>query len=160
MGIHLRIQFPHEMDGEGIHPYLENYGALRKIMERFMENCESLEVHCWEDETDAIRELAAVSDQVDVDGGNPTIIRTKCTREVKDLILNRGLNEKNQYKWFTVFFKRGGEIYFSAEHWGSSAYIPNVGEEDIKFIRAAAGKDADIFQYRDEDVDRAGEVLD
>jgi len=30
----------------------------------------------------------------------------------------------------------------------------------LKFIRAAAGKDADIFQYRDEDVDRAGEVLD
>jgi len=112
MGIHYRIQFPHEMDGEGIHPYLENYGALRKIMERFMENCESLEVHCWEDETDAIRELIAVSDRADVEEGNPMIIRTKCTPEVKDLLLNRGLNEKNQYKWFTVFFKRKGKSIF------------------------------------------------
>src|SRR5690606_8055110 len=88
MGIHLCIQFPHEMDGDGIHPYLENYGALRKIMARFMENCESLEVHCWEDETDAIRELIAVSDRADVKEGNPMIISTKCTSEVKDLLLS------------------------------------------------------------------------
>lgn len=141
-------EFKDDPESERI-PATENYDYWLLLMEYFLAKSDTFEIHCFNEEVTAIRELT--SDLPGLFESNEkqgvTIFTGPLTADIIKFLLTRHLIEQKRLAWFSVFLNRGEQLIFTSEHWGTEFFVPDVTEEDLLFIKHVAPDDMIFNQY-------------
>ncbi len=141
-------EFADNRESERI-PAIGNYDYWLLLMEYFLAKSDMFEIHCFNEETEAIEELtSSLPGLFDVNEKEEmTIFSGLLTLEIAQFLMNHHVSEKKKLKWFSVFLSRGEQHIFSSEHWGTEFFVPDVTEEDLLFIKHVAPYNTHFNEY-------------
>lgn len=124
---------------------LEPNSFWRQIMKYFLQKADSIEIHCWNEETTTIEEIKSqfYLDTDIIQEDKLTIFHGKNTAAFTQYISNKA----GALKWFTVNLMNGKTMVLHSSHWGTEIFVPNVTEQEISFIKSVSPKDALIESY-------------
>ncbi|WP_238473772.1 hypothetical protein [Paenisporosarcina cavernae] len=130
-------------------PIPEDISFWMPLMQYFINKSNMIEIHCWYEEKEVIKEAISLFDYPSNYPNNyqPTIFRGELTENRIHTLLNYFLTENKEIKWFSIFLKKDAKTTFHSEHWGTEFFAPNVSEDDIAFIKSMLPKDTDFNQY-------------
>lgn len=131
-------------------PANENYHYWVHLMKHFLAQSDTIEIHCWNAETDTIGEMISSLNEffLVTKEGELTIFKGNKTSSVTDYLLNNIENKDGELKWFSVFLKRNTGTFLSSEHWGTEFFAPNINEKDIAFIKSVMPPETNFHQYQ------------
>jgi len=150
MKYQLHFTFPTFQTGhDGYTPILEDYSYWVPLMKHFIEKSDTVEIHCWSDEDEVIKETKAlVKEPPELpEDMKLTIFRGKLTDDISHYLLYNHIAETENIKWFSIFLSKGDTTMFHSEHWGTEFFAPNLSEEEIAYITSVTPKDTYFHQY-------------
>lgn len=132
------------------YPVPEDYGYWVPLMKHFIERSDTVEIHCWNEEKEVIKEMNALVQShprlpKDV---NLTIFHCSLTDEVAHHLLYEHIAETENIKWFSIFLSKGDITMFHSEHWGTEFFAPDLSQEDIAYIRSVMPKVTNFHEYK------------
>ena len=108
----------------------------KKIVKYFVQVGDALEIRCWKEEADEIKQASIY--------GNPTdenyevSIKGVVSEQLILELLSENPKDKSIYnkmtKYFTVNIERGG-LKFCSAHYGTEMYFVGVSDDDIAFFK-------------------------
>lgn len=130
-------------------PENENYDYWVPLLSYFIEQSTSIEIHCWNDEKDVIKETTLLFNEPSkiVNERDITIIRGNKTYPISNYLLYENLKTNGKLKWFSIFLSRNNKTLFHSEHWGTEFFAPNLSEETIAYIKSITPVGTDFHQY-------------
>lgn len=131
-------------------PETENYDYWVLLMRNFIEQSDTIEIHCWNDEKDIIKETTLLfkdSSEI-VNERDITIIKGSKTEEISNHLLYKNVKTNGKLKWFSIFLSRNKTPLFHSEHWGTEFFVPNLSEKDIAYIKSVTPKETNFNQYK------------
>ena len=99
----------------------EAHKEWRRIMENNLRQSHAFEIHCWEDESEAVRMALPYGTVKMSDWKQGTVIEGKVTQDFTDFLLSLPVPEGNDLAprrmtpFFSIFLDNG----FSSEHYGT-----------------------------------------
>lgn len=130
-------------------PENENYDYWVPLISYFLKQSTIIEIHCWNDEKDVIKETALLfkdSFKI-VNGREVTVIKGSKTDNISNHLLYENLKTNGKLKWFSVFFINNNTPLFHSEHWGTEFFAPDLSEENIAYIKSITPAGTDFHQY-------------
>ncbi|RLQ95148.1 hypothetical protein [Falsibacillus albus] len=126
----------------------DGYKYWVPLLEYFLAKANKIEIHCWNDEVETIKELTALHNGVlqVVIQDNLTIFTGNKTRGLTDYLLNNYTDKNEKIKWFTINVNQDEDSVIHSGHWGSEFFVPNVLEEEIELIKSLTPPDT-IFHH-------------
>ncbi len=137
-----------DLEGESF-PLQESYTYWTTLMEHYLKQADTVEIHCWNEETEVIEETRSQfrdSFIISREGGL-TRFEGSVTAEVADHLLHNHLHKGGRLKWFTIFLSKAGEAIFHSEHWGTEFFTPHVTQQEIEFIKSVMPEETSYNQY-------------
>ena len=130
-------------------PCVDNLNFWAQIMEYFLDQSESIEIHCWDEESAVIEELKNVcGDAMEIkQDGLLTVFNIKKSPSFKQFLLQNYIDEHGRVKWFSIFLSSQETTVFHSEHWGTEFFAPCVNEKEIEFIQSVMPIDTNFHQY-------------
>ncbi|MEK3857438.1 hypothetical protein [Cytobacillus sp. FSL H8-0458] len=130
-------------------PVNENYNYWLALIEHFLTISDTIEIHCWNEETDTIDEINSLYKEEFEVGieENLTIFKGTISKLLIDYLLNKSINNNGDLKWFTLNLERLRLPVFHSGHWGTELFIPNITKEDITFIKSVTPKETNFLEY-------------
>lgn len=130
-------------------PENENYDYWVPLLSYFIEQSNRIEIHCWNDEKDVIKETNLLFNESSkmVNERDITIIRGNKTDLISNHLLYENLKTNSKLKWFSIFLSRNNKTLFHSEHWGTEFFAPNLSEETIAYIKSITPVGTDFHQY-------------
>lgn len=130
-------------------PENESYEYWVPLMENFIEQSNAIEIHCWNEEKDIIKETALlfINNAEIVKEDNLTIIKGSITEEISNHLLYENLNTIGRLKWFSIFLIKNNAPVFQAEHWGTEFFVSDISEETAAFIKSVMPTGTDFYMY-------------
>lgn len=130
-------------------PMPEDYEYWVPLMKYFIEKSDTIEIHCWNEEKEVIKETKAlVQDDPELpEDMKLTIFRGILTYDISHHLLYDHIAETENIKWFSIFLSKGDTTMFHSEHWGTEFFAPNLSEEEIAYITSVMPKDTNFNQY-------------
>lgn len=127
----------------------EDYSYWVPLMKHFIEKSDTVEIHCWNEEDEVIKETKDLFKEPPELPENMklTIFRGKLTDDISHHLLYNHLAEMENIKWFTIFLSKGDTTMFHSEHWGTEFFAPNLNEEEVAYITSVMPKDTNFNQY-------------
>lgn len=141
---------PSYFTNEGIQvPCVENLNYWTQIMEYFLDQSDSIEIHCWDEEITVIEELINVSgDAMEIkQNGQLTVFNIKTTSSFNQFLLQNYIDKNGRVKWFSIFLSFEETTVFHSEHWGTEFFAPCVSEIEIDFIQSVMPIDTNFHRY-------------
>lgn len=131
-------------------PDNEKYDYWVPLLKKFIEQSDTIEIHCWNDEKDHINEMTLLFKGVSkiVNEGNITVIKGKITDDISNHVLYDNVKTNGKLKWFSIFLSRNNTPVFQSEHWGTEFFAPNLGDDDIANIKSMTPADTNFYQYQ------------
>ncbi len=118
----------------------------RELMGHFMQVGDKLEIRCWEEETEEIRQASMYG--TPVDARNEVSIQGIVTADLIAELLSEEPTDKSIYnkmtKYFTINVKSEHYDLCSA-HYGTELYVERVSDEDISFFQSVMRPYEDCF---------------
>ena len=130
-------------------PLSGNYDYWVTIVETFLAKSNTIEIHCWNDENGVIEEITSLHKQAFqiVIEENLTIFKDSRTSNLVQYLLYNFMSENGNFKWFTVNLIKDTESVFHSGHWATEFFIPNISEEEVRFIKSVTPVDTNLFQF-------------
>jgi hypothetical protein len=150
MKYQLHFTFPTFQTGhDGYTPIQEDYSYWVPLMKHFIEKSDTVEIHCWNDEDEVIKETKALVKELPKlpEDMTLTIFRGKLTDDISHYLLYNHIAETKNIKWFSIFLSKGDTTVFHSEHWGTEFFAPNLSQEEITYITSVMPKDTNFHQY-------------
>ncbi|TWT08060.1 hypothetical protein FQV26_09690 [Planococcus sp. CPCC 101016] len=130
-------------------PENENYDYWVPLLSYFIEQSNIIEIHCWNDEKDVIKETTLLfkdSFKI-VNGRDITVIKASNTDYLSNYLLYENIKTNGKLKWFSIFLSKNETPLLHSEHWGTEFFAPNLREEDIVYIKSVTPADTDFHQW-------------
>jgi hypothetical protein len=143
--IHFTIAWSSE-EGPSAFPLPDDYEYWRALVPHFLNKTDSIEIHCWNEEQEAIKEIQSELDCSVHVGDNMTIFKGSNVQTLPDILLNK-YEMKNKFKWFTVNLIRHGEIIFHSGHWATEFAVTAENAEEAAWVQSVTPKDTEFFFY-------------
>ncbi|WP_050180576.1 hypothetical protein [Domibacillus robiginosus] len=139
--------FTEEFD---VFPNPDNYDYWVPLMRTFIEQSDTIEIHCWNDEKDIIKETNLLfKDSAEIiHGRDITIIKGSKTEDILNHLLYKNVKINGKLKWFSIFLSRNKVTLLHSEHWGTAFFAPNLSEEDIAFTKSVTPKKTNFNLYK------------
>lgn len=117
-------------------PMTDHYEYWIPLMEYFLKDSDTIEIHSWYDEKEVIEETGYFTNLTEI----PTEHKLTCykgnlTPEIVEHILRNNVTN-NGIKWFSIFLSKDGKSIFSSEHWGTEFFAHAVNKNDISIIKS------------------------
>jgi hypothetical protein len=128
-----------------------NYDYWALLMGYFLMKSDTIEIHCWTDENEAINELYSLEiagfELTESELEHIVEFKAVVTTEVMDIVLKHHVNQKGKLKWFTVNLDSESNSLFHSGHWGTELVAFQVNDVDIEYIKSVVPKGTtfDIF---------------
>lgn len=131
-------------------PKNENYDYWVPLISYFIEQSNIIEIHCWNDEKDVIKETTLLFEDSFkiVNGRDITVIKASKTDYLSNHLLYENIKTNGKLKWFSIFLSKNETPLLHSEHWGTEFFAPNLSEEDIAYIKSVTPTDTDFHQYK------------
>ncbi|MCP3764898.1 hypothetical protein NLX67_21515 [Domibacillus sp. A3M-37] len=131
-------------------PETENYDYWVLLMRKFIEQSNIIEIQCWNDEKDIIKETTLLfKDSYErVNERNTTHIKGSKTEEITNHLLYKNVKTNGRLKWFSISLSKNEIPLFDSEHWGTEFFVPDISEEDIAYIKSVTPKETNFHQYK------------
>ncbi|MFT9597419.1 hypothetical protein [Mesobacillus sp.] len=127
-------------------PLTDDYEYWRPLVEHFLERTDTVEIHCWNEEQVAIKEIQSVLNSSVHVGDHMTVFKISNDKSAQDILLNK--YEKNhKFKWFTVNLIRQGEVIFHSGHWATEFAVTIKNAEEVPWIQKITPKNTDFLIY-------------
>ncbi|MEK4245251.1 hypothetical protein MKZ20_07880 [Psychrobacillus sp. FSL K6-2684] len=127
----------------------QDYKYWFSFIKYFIKSADSIEFHLWNEEVETIKELSLKTDLKKI-----CLDRLKMVSFVGDInqnlinyILEESLNNHGEVKWFSIFLKFKGNLFFESSHWGSEINIENPNENEINMIKSVLPKNATFHHF-------------
>ncbi|MGY6212269.1 hypothetical protein ACXEO8_20045 [Cytobacillus firmus] len=129
-------------------PLNDNYGYWVPLINFFLPKSDTIEIHCWNEEIEIINEIKRFNiNKFEMQDENITIFKGMKFCILSDYLLNKNLDEKGNFKWFTVNLNYKGEPVFHSGHWGTEFFVTNAKEKDIEIIKSAIPTGTNLYQF-------------
>ena len=128
-------------------PMTDNYDYWIPLMECFLKGSDTIEIHSWYDEKQAIEEIIYLSNLTEIPMEQKlTRYKGNLTPKIIDYILRNNITTNGRLKWFSIFLSKDGQSIFSSEHWGTEFFAHFVNKNDISFIKSVMPKDTNFHK--------------
>ncbi|MCM3358735.1 hypothetical protein [Psychrobacillus sp. MER TA 171] len=119
------------------------------LMNYFLSQSDTLEIHCWNEEEVVIEETKSMlEDSFEIImENNLTIFKGNKALDIVNHLLSNNVNVEGKIKWFSIFLSKNSTTIFHSEHWGTEFFAPNVNEKDIAFIKSVMPIETNFNQY-------------
>ena len=119
------------------------------LMNYFLSQSDTLEIHCWNEEEVIIEETKSMlEDSFEIImENNLTIFKGNKALDIVNHLLSNNVNVEGKIKWFSIFLSKNSTTIFHSEHWGTEFFAPNVNEKDIAFIKSVMPIETNFNQY-------------
>lgn len=130
-------------------PLDNNYDYWLRLANRFIEKADTIEIQCWNEEMEIIKELITLhKDPFLVEKEeNLTIFKGIRTSALSEYLLNEFTGGNGRFKWFTINFLKGEKTLFHSGHWATEFFMPNLSEDEIKFIQSVIPEGTILHRY-------------
>ena len=118
----------------------------RDVMEHFVRVGDELEIRCWKEETEEIRQASMYG--IPADARNEVSIRGTVTAELIAELLSEEPTDKSIYNKMTKYFTinvKSERCDLCSAHYGTEMYLEGVSEEDISFFQSVIRPYDDCF---------------
>lgn len=131
-------------------PENENYDYWVPLLSYFIEQSNSIEIHCWNEEKDVLEETTALfKDSFNIEKGRDmTVFKGSKTDFISNCLLHENVNSNGKLKWFSIFLSKDKSSVFHSEHWGTEFFAPKISEENIAYIKKIMPAGTDFHQYQ------------
>lgn len=131
-------------------PENENYDYWVPLLSYFIKQSNIIEIHCWNDEKDVIKETTLLDKDSFkiVNGRDITVITGSITDYISHHLMYENLKTNGRLKWFSVFLSNNNTSLFHSEHWGTEFFAPHLSEENIAYIKSITPTGTDFHQYK------------
>lgn len=101
----------------------EDFEIWYEIISKALDTAESFEIHCWEDECEAIKTALKYGEQKTTDWKHGVVIVGKVTDEFKTMLLTSPKPQNNEIcNRLTLFFNIFLDDAFQSCHYGTEIY--------------------------------------
>lgn len=127
----------------------QDYKYWFTLIEYFIKSANSLEIHLWNEEVETIKELRLKTDlkKISLERLNMVSFVGDINPKLINYILKESFNNHGEVKWFSIFLKNKGNLFFESSHWGSEINIENPNENEIKMIKSVLPKNATFHHF-------------
>lgn len=131
----------------GIH-IAADYSFWIPLIRYFLKEADEFEIHCWEDEQEAVEEIGAeLQDAACRKEGKVLIFSGVLSDEAKAFCQSRALDEDGNLKWFSVFLHRNGKELFTSEHYGTEFVGYGLNRQQREFFERALPKGSSFNEW-------------
>lgn len=146
MEIQFTIPWSYSIEEDTVFPLPDDYEYWRPLVSHFLNKTDTVEIHCWNEEKEAIKEIKSVPNCSVLVGDNMTIFKFTNVQNLPDFLLNK-YEMVNKFKWFTVNFIHHGEIIFHSGHWATEFAVTAGNDEEAAWIQSVTPKNTEFFFY-------------
>lgn len=136
--LHFEITSYSEAEGSpyGI-PIPEHYDYWVPLMTYFIGKSDTVEIHCWNEETKTIEETKAISNEFVISYEHKlTYFKAKLTPNIIENLLYQNLTQHGELKWFSVFLSNKNHSVLNLGHWSTENTAENLSPQEIEFIKS------------------------
>lgn len=131
-------------------PEDDNYDYWVPLSKYYFEKSDNVEIHCWNEELNVIEETKTISNVLEISCENGlTYLKGPLTLEIMNYILYNAVNKKGEFKWFSIFLRKGSDTIFHSEHWATEFFVPDVTEKDTAYIHTVTPTNTNFNQYQE-----------
>lgn len=146
MEVQFTVPWSYSEEVDTTFPLPDDYEYWEPLVSRFLEGTDTVEIHCWNEEQEAIQEVQSVLNCSVHVSDHITVFKITNTKSAKDILLSK--YEKNhRFKWFTVNLIRQGELIFHSGHWATEFAVTVKNAEEASKIKTITPKNTDFFIY-------------
>jgi hypothetical protein len=146
MEIQFTIPWSHSEEVDTAFPLPDDYEYWRPLASHFLAKTNTIEIHCWNEEQEAIMEIQSVPNCSVHVGDNMTILEFSNVPNLSDFLLNN-YEKENRFKWFTVNLIRHGEIIFHSGHWATEIAVTAENAEEAAWIQSVTPENTEFVFY-------------
>ncbi|GKW46527.1 hypothetical protein [Planococcus sp. NCCP-2050] len=128
-------------------PENEDYGYWLLLTDRFLKTANQIEIHCWNEEFEAMEGLESHLQKQEE--GLYTVFSGEMSPALNQLLTEEYLDSKGRFKWFSIFLSSNGTTAFTAEHWATEFFVPDISKETELYIRKIMPADTSFHLYAD-----------
>ncbi|MGG4488092.1 hypothetical protein [Metabacillus idriensis] len=143
MNLHIQIPAASTLESDSAFRMPENYYYWTPLAAYYLKQSRLIEIHCWNDEIQAIDELEELGVFKVEAEQNMTIFKGELSVETADFLLNHFLDGEGKFKWFSVFAD-----HFSSEHWATEIIVEAADEKEIARISSVTPAETQIHQFK------------
>lgn len=129
-------------------PENEDYGYWLLLMDRFLKTANQIEIHCWNEELEAMEGLESHLQKHEE--GLYTVFSGEMSLALNQLLTEEYLDSNGEFKWFSVFLSSNGTTVFTAEHWATEFFVPDISKETELYIRKIMPAETSFDLHEDE----------
>ncbi len=118
----------------------------RKLIEHFIKAGDVLEIRCWKEEVDEIKQASLYGNTSE--DKNEVSVKGVVSAELLAELLSEESSDKSIYNKMTKYFTINVEnekCFFCSAHYGTEMYIERVSEDDISFFESVINQYDDCF---------------
>jgi hypothetical protein len=130
-------------------PENDNYDFWVPLMKYYLDQSDTIEIHCWNEESEVIEETKSIFNLLEMSYEYElTYFKGKITSEIIDHILYNNLSKDGELKWFSIFLNKENNSLFHSGHWASEYFAPNVSKKDLAFIQSVMPSNTRFNHYK------------
>lgn len=128
--------------------FAEDTSYWLSIWKDYINEFQSVVIHCWNEETEAIAELDSIAEYTTKEG-LITLFTISLTEDNRAFFKEHSVDPRGGLKWFTLFFQVDGEERLEVGHYGSEIVVYNVDEAQAEKFIALFPETASSHYYED-----------
>ncbi|MCU9613119.1 hypothetical protein OEV98_06085 [Caldibacillus lycopersici] len=130
-------------------PLNGNYDYWVALVAPFLAKSNTIEIHCWNDERGIMEAVTSLPKQAFhiIKEDNLTIFKGSKTPSLSKYLLKNFRDENGNFKWFTVNLIKDQVAIFHSGHWATEFFLPNLLEEEVRFIKSVTPVDTSLIQF-------------
>jgi hypothetical protein len=130
-------------------PENDNYDYWVPLMKHYLEQSDTIEIHCWNEETKVIEDTKLIFALLERSYEYElTYFKGDISQNIIDHILHNNLTKDGELKWFSIFLSKGSKTLLQSGHWGTEFFTPNISEKEIAFIHSVMPNKTNYNQYK------------
>ncbi|MBT2691537.1 hypothetical protein [Bacillus sp. ISL-55] len=127
-------------------PLPDDYKYWRPLVAHFLEETDTVEIHCWNEEQEVILEIQTILKSSVHVSEHMTVFKITNDKSAQDILLNK--YEKNhRFKWFTVNLIQQSEVIFHSGHWATEFAVTAKNSEEASWIQSVTPTNTDFLFY-------------
>lgn len=146
--LHFSIGFFEDVEFSPYVPENADYGYWLMLAERFLKLGQQIEIHCWNEEQEAMRGLEDLLQKQQE--SQYAAFSGEVTPELMHLLMKDYLNSDGGFKWFSIFLSSDETTISTFEHWATEFFVPDISKETELYIRKIMPAETNFHLYEDE----------
>lgn len=120
----------------------------RTLWDTYISDFSSVEIHCWQEETEKIGELTKLSAQ-SIDQGLVKSITITLNEDNCNYLRNHSIDSNGGLKWFTLFFYKEDIQILEIAQYGSEIDLYGVNKDEAAEFQNRFPENADAEYFKE-----------